>query len=130
MLNRAWKAAAKRWRERALDQTASLRALNLDDARFLSAGPDELGFSFNFQTRMGSIIGGAFGDLLRQHPEAENFVEMTFTDPLDNSKILVTIHRPRGMTPTDKIKKLEARIEELEVCSGCGCVRTCGECSS
>lgn len=58
------------------------------------------------------VIAQNFFELLKAH-EAPNFVEMSFEDG-EGQGIVVTIINRDGETPANQIKRLKARIKELE----------------
>ena len=65
------------------------------------------------------LVAGMFLGLLQEHPEAVNYLEMTFGSP--QGPILVTVQRPGGASPhslramaEQEVRSLRAELQRLQ----------------
>lgn len=60
------------------------------------------------------LVAWSFEDILDKSPEAENFMQLTFGRSKNLDRVLVTLVRKGGMTPTEKLDLYEKKVREAE----------------
>ncbi len=65
-----------------------------------------------FQGSGPQLLAGMFVGLLQEHPDAVNYLELTFGSP--EGPILVTVQRPGGASPDGLRAQAEQRVRQLE----------------
>ena len=88
------------WRTiRRLDATVQRLQKILDDPLVagIEIGRDTANFSASFQGSGPQLLAGMFLGLLQEHPEAVNYLQLTFGSP--EGPILVTVQRSGGASP-------------------------------
>lgn len=106
-----WKEAARKFhRAYRLSVDPKLMSMHLDE------GGLHMGISAN---GVGMILAHSFWELLSEHPEAKNYIEMRFER--HGEIMTVTVQRQYGKTPgqvnTEAVsenQKLQVRVAELE----------------
>ncbi len=59
-----------------------------------------------------TLFARHFSGLLYKHPEAENYIQITY-ETVDGP-LLVTVQKPRGKSPATLVSELKLRVAELE----------------
>ncbi|MEB3234655.1 MAG: hypothetical protein VKM98_04425 [Cyanobacteriota bacterium] len=88
------------WRTiRRLEATVQRLEKILDDPLVtgIEIGRDTASFTAGFRGSGPQLLAGMFLGLLQEHPEAVNYLELTFGSP--EGPILVTVQRPGGASP-------------------------------
>lgn len=109
------------WRTiRRLEATVQRLQTILDDPMVagIAIGRETAGITANFQRSGPQLLAGMFVGLLQEHPEAVNYLQITFPSP--EGLILVTVQRPDGASPHDlrvmaeeKARSLRAELQRL-----------------
>jgi hypothetical protein len=63
----------------------------------IEIGRDTASFTAGFRGSGPQLLAGMFLGLLQEHPEAVNYLQLTFGSP--EGEILVTVQRPGGASP-------------------------------
>ena len=63
----------------------------------IEIGRDTASFTAGFRGSGPQLLAGMFLGLLQEHPEAVNYLQLTFGSP--EGQILVTVQRPGGASP-------------------------------
>ena len=102
------------WRTiRRLDATVQRLQKILDDPLVagIEIGRGTANFSAGFRGSGPQLLAGMFLGLLQEHPEAVNYLQLTFGSP--EGPILVTVQRPGGASPHDLRAMAEQEARNL-----------------
>lgn len=71
-------------------------------------------FGIKSEEWVSKLFVGAFANILDQHPDATNYVEMSLHDPETGARYNVIVTRPGGASPHQLRAAAEARVAALE----------------
>ena len=102
------------WRTiRRLEATVQRLQTILDDPLVagIEIGHETASFTAGFRGSGPQLLAGMFLGLLQEHPEAVNYLQLTFGSP--EGPILVTVQRPGGTSPHDLRAMAEQEARSL-----------------
>jgi hypothetical protein len=87
------------------------RALNINTEEFYATATGETRFTLT--NPFFAVLARSVADLMRANPKAKNFLTMTFLDPKDGEKFIMTVRRATGETVEEVYGKLKTKYDEL-----------------